>query len=160
MTKEAQLDRIDQRILSELQADGRMAMVELATRVNLTKTPCSERVKRLEKSGIIRGYRAELDPGLLDCGHVVIVLVSLDKTGNDALERFNDAIRRIPEIQCCYMVAGNFDYLLKVRTKDVAHYRSVLGDRIGRLPNIQQTHSFVAIEVVKDEIAVPIPIGR
>ncbi|RFB79133.1 Lrp/AsnC family transcriptional regulator [Methylovirgula sp. 4M-Z18] len=154
------MDRIDRRILAELQADGRMAMVELADRVSLTKTPCTERVKRLENAGVIRGYRADLDPELLDCGHVVIVLVTLDKTGDDALERFNDAIRRIPEIQCCYMVAGNFDYMLKVRTKDVAHYRAVLGDHIGRLPNIQQTHSFVAIELVKDEVTVPVPTGR
>jgi Lrp/AsnC family leucine-responsive transcriptional regulator len=153
------LDRIDRRILCELQTHGRLPIVELASRVNLTKTPCAERVKRLEKSGVIRGYRADLDPAMLNAGHVLIVLVTLDKTSDDALEHFNKAVHLIPEIQCCYMMAGNFDYMLKVRTNDIAHYRSVLGDRIGKLPNVHQTHSFVAMELVKDDVTVPVPFA-
>ena len=152
----ASMDRIDLRILEELQNDGRLSIVELSARVNLSKSPCAERVKRLERQGLIRGYRAELDPDLLDAGHVVIVLVTLDITSDDALDKFRSAARRIPEVQCCYMVAGNFDYMLKVRTKDIVHYRSLLEDSIGKLPNVQQTHSFVVMELVKDEITVPI----
>ncbi|WP_038012826.1 Lrp/AsnC family transcriptional regulator [Terasakiella pusilla] len=152
------LDVIDQKILRELQNHGRMPMVELAERVNLTKTPCTQRVHRLEDAGIIRGYRADLDPAKLDAGRVMVVMVTMDKTSDDALERFNEAVRYIPEIQGCYMVAGNFDYLLKVRTKNVEEYRSVLGYKIGQLPNVLQTHSFLVMELVKDEFNVPIPI--
>lgn len=152
------MDRIDRRILRELQTHGRLPIVELANRVNLTKTPCALRVRRLEQAGIIRGYRADLDPDQLGAGHVLIVMVTLDKTSDDALDRFNDAVRLIPEVQSCFMIAGNFDYLLKVRTHDIAHYRAVLGHRIGRLPNVHQTHSFVAMELVKDEVTVPVPV--
>ncbi len=136
-----------------------MPIVELANRVNLTKTPCAQRVRRLEEAGIIRGYRAELDPEQLGAGHVLVVLVTLDKTSEDALERFNEAVRLIPEVQGCYMVAGNFDYMLKVRTHDIGHYRAVLGGQIGRLPNVHQTHSFVVMELVKDEVTVPVPVA-
>ncbi len=150
------MDRIDLRILEELQNDGRLSIVELSARVNLSKTPCAERVKRLERQGLIRGYRAELDPARLDAGHVVVVLVTLDKTSDDALARFKSAVRLIPEVQCCYMVAGNFDYILKVRTRDITHYKNLLEDFIGKLPNVQQTHSFVVMELVKDELTVPV----
>jgi len=151
------IDSIDRRILYELQEHGRLPIVELASRVNLTKTPCALRVRRLEDAGIIRGYRADLDANQLGAGHVLIVMVTLDKTSEDALERFNEAIRLIPEVQSCYMVAGNFDYMLKVRTQDIAEYRAVLGHQIGRLPFVYQTHSFVVMESVKDEVTVPIP---
>jgi len=151
------LDRIDRSILRELQSEGRLSIVELARRVRLTKTPCAQRVKRLEEAGIIRGYRADLNPEHLKAGHVLIVMVTLNKTSEDALDRFNDAVRLIPEVQSCLMIAGNFDYLLKVRTNDIEHYRSVLGHRIGKLPHVHQTHSFVAMELVKDEVTVPVP---
>ena len=151
------IDSIDRRILYELQEHGRLPIVELASRVNLTKTPCALRVRRLEDAGIIRGYRADLDANQLGAGHVLIVMVTLDKTSEDALERFNEAIRLIPQVQSCYMVAGNFDYMLKVRTQDIAEYRAVLGHQIGRLPFVYQTHSFVVMESVKDEVTVPIP---
>lgn len=150
------IDRIDKQILYQLQEHGRLSIVDLASRVNLTKTPCAQRVRRLEQEGIIRGYRADLDPNQLGAGHVLVVQVTLNKTSEDVLERFNEAVRRIPEIQSCYMVAGNFDYLLKVRTHDIAHYRAVLGHEIGRLPNVLQTHSYVVMELVKDEVTVPV----
>jgi Lrp/AsnC family leucine-responsive transcriptional regulator len=150
------LDRIDKQILYELQENGRISMVELAGLVNLTKTPCTQRVRRLEQAGVIKGYRAELNPQNLKAGHVLVVQVTLDKTSEGALEEFNEAIRAIPEVQCCYMVAGNFDYLLKVRTDDIDHYRSVLGHEISKLPNVHQTHSFVVMEAVKDEVTVPV----
>lgn len=156
MTKK--LDRIDRQIISQLQEHGRLPIVELASRVNLTKTPCAQRVRRLEESGLIRGYRADIDPGQMGAGHILIVQVTLDKTSNDSLESFNEAVRRIPEVQSCFMLAANFDYLLKVRTNDIAHYRSVLGQQIGRLPYVKQTHSYVAMEIVKDDVTVPIPL--
>lgn len=152
-----QLDRIDFKILSELQADGRLTIVELARRISLTKTPCSERVKQLEKVGIIRGYRAELDSVALGADHIVFVQVVLGSTTAQDLELFNNAVKEIPEILSCHMVAGDFDYLLKVHTRDINHYRNVLGNGISILPGVQQTHSFVVMENVKDETALPIP---
>ena len=151
-------DSIDRRILSELQSNGRLPIVELANRVHLTKTPTAERVKRLERTGVIKGYRAELEPELLGAGHVIIVHVSLTQTSDNALELFNRAVHRIPEIQSCYMLAGQFDYMLKVRTSDITHYRNVLGDQIGKLPGVQQTHSYVALEVVKENATIPVRI--
>lgn len=144
------LDRIDEKILQELEADGRLSIVELAARVNLTNTPCSERVKRLEKSGYIRGYRAELDMAKMGLGHITVVQVSLSATaGNNALDDFNAAVGAVAEIESCLMVAGSFDYLLTVRTADITHFRKVLGDKINKLPGIHQTNSFAVMEVVK-----------
>ncbi len=153
------MDRIDRAILRELQSNGRLSVVELAKRVNLTKTPCSERLRRLELAGVIRRYRAELDPVALEAAHVVLVQVILRGTTADELERFNDAVRRVPEIQSCHMIAGDFDYLLKVRTRDIHHYRRLLGDTISRLPHVQQTHTYVVMETVKDDMTLPVSAG-
>ena len=144
------LDRIDQRILEQLQNNGRLSIVELAARVNLTNTPCSERVKRLERSGYITGYRAMLDMGKQGLGHLTVVQVSLAATGGDnSLDAFNAAVSSVPEVESCLMLAGSFDYLLTIRTRDIAHFREVLGDRINKLPGILQTNSFAVMEVVK-----------
>ena len=149
------LDRIDYRILQELERDGRLSIVELAARVNLTNTPCSERVKRLEHAGLIRGYRAMLNMEKLGLGHLTVVQVSLVATGGqNSLDDFNAAVRRIPEVESCLMVAGSFDYLLTIRTRDIVHFRNVLGDKVNRLPGILQTNSFAVMEVVKEGIDV------
>ncbi|PYG26513.1 Lrp/AsnC family transcriptional regulator [Pelagimonas varians] len=143
------LDKIDQRILKELAANGRLSIVELATRVNLTNTPCSERVKRLERSGYISGYRAVLNMEKMGLGHLTIVQVSLAATaGDNSLDAFNRVVRDIPEVESCLMVAGSFDYLLTVRTRDISHFRTVLGDKINKLPGIHQTNSFAVMESV------------
>ncbi len=143
------LDRIDQKILSELEGNGRLSIVDLAARVNLTNTPCSERVKRLEKSGYISGYRATLNMDKLGLGHLTIVQVSLAATaGDNSLDAFNRVVKDIPEIESCLMVAGSFDYLLIVRTRDISHFRAVLGDSINKLPGIHQTNSFAVMETV------------
>ncbi|WP_443023760.1 Lrp/AsnC ligand binding domain-containing protein [Sneathiella sp.] len=150
------MDRTDFRILREIQENGRISMVELSRRVHLTKTPCAERVRRLEKAGVIRGYFAALDPATIDAGHVVMVQVQLERTTAADLEAFNAAVQDVPEIQSCMMMAGGFDYLLKVRTRDIAAYRELLGTRISRLPHVQQTHTYVVMEVVKDEVTLPL----
>ncbi|NIZ13089.1 Lrp/AsnC family transcriptional regulator [Phaeobacter sp. HF9A] len=148
MTKE--IDSIDKKILEALESSGRLSIVELAQRVNLTNTPCSERVKRLEKTGYITGYRACLDMEKLGLGHLTLVQVSLSATaGDNALDAFNRAVITIPEIESCLMTAGSFDYLLTVRTRDMRHFRDVLGEQINKLPGILQTHSFAIMEVVK-----------
>lgn len=144
------LDNIDRRILDELQRNGRLSIVELANRVHLTKTPCSERVRRLEKAGVIRGYGARIEASKIGVDHVTIVHVNMKQTNDNALEEFNQAVKQIPEIQSCLMIGGQFDYLLKVRTRDIAHFRVLLGERINNLPYLLQTHSFAVMESVKD----------
>ncbi len=144
------LDVVDKRILDELQANGRLSMVELASRVHLTKTPCSERVRRLEQTGVISGYHAVVDPLHAGMCHVTIVHVNLSRTTGDSLTIFSEAAKAIPEIQSCLMIAGPFDYMLKVRTRDMMHFREVLGERISTLPGVSQTHSFAVMESVKE----------
>ncbi|MEE9434500.1 MAG: Lrp/AsnC ligand binding domain-containing protein [Sphingorhabdus sp.] len=146
----ANLDSADRRILAEIQKDGRISVVDLASRVNLTKTPCLNRLRRLEKNGFIRGYRAELDPQRIAQGHLVYVQVKLENTARAMLDKFNAAVRDIPEILACHMMAGGYDYLLKIRCKDMAGYRILLGDVISYLPGVQQTSTFPVIEEVKD----------
>lgn len=149
MLNTRELDSIDRRILGELDKDGRLSIVDLAARVNLTNTPCSERVKRLEKSGFIKGYRAVLNFEQLGWGHLTIVQVSLAASANhNSLDAFNAAVRLIPEIESCLMIAGPFDYLLTIRTRDMAGFRNVLGDKVNKLPGIQQTTSFAVMEIV------------
>ncbi len=148
------LDKIDQRILQELEANGRLPIVELAARVNLTNTPCSERVKRLEKNGFITGYSAVIDKERLGLAQLTVVQVSLAATADQSLDTFNEAVREIAEIETCLMVAGSFDYMLTVRTRDIAHFRSVLGDKINKLPGIHQTSSYTVMEIVKQPAGV------
>ena len=145
------LDGIDLKILKELEVDGRLSIVELAGRVNLTNTPCSERVKRLERAGHITGYRAILDMDKLGLSHLTVMQVSLAATaGNNSLDDFNAAVRQIPEVESCLMIAGSFDYLLTVRTRDIAQFRTVLGEKINKLPGVLQTNSFAVMEIVKE----------
>ena len=118
------LDAIDQRILKELESDGRVSIVELSSRVNLTNTPCSERVKRLEREGYINGYQARLNMEMLGLGHLTVVQVTLAATGGDnSLDAFNSAVRNIPEVESCLMLAGQYDYLLTIRTRDMKQFR-------------------------------------
>ncbi|QPC88048.1 winged helix-turn-helix transcriptional regulator [Mesorhizobium sp. NBSH29] len=147
---EVQLDRLDKNILSALERDGRLSMAELANRVGLSKTPVQARVRRLEKDGYIRGYAAVIDRERMGEGHVAFVQVKLSDTRLAALSEFNRAVAGVPEIEQCHMMAASFDYLLKVRTRDIASYRRVLGERISALPHVAQTSTFVAMETVKD----------
>jgi Lrp/AsnC family leucine-responsive transcriptional regulator len=145
-----QLDRIDRNILAALSREGRLSMAELATRVGLSKTPVQARVRRLEADGYIRGYAAIIDRERMGEGHVAFVHVKLSDTRSAALDAFNKAVLAVPEVEQCHMIASSFDYLLKVRTKDIGSYRRVLGERISALPHVSQTSTFVAMETVKD----------
>lgn len=143
------LDQIDKRILAELEANGRLPIVELAARINLTNTPCSERVKRLERSGYITRYKAILDAERLGLRHLMLVQVSLAATADGTLNDFNQAVQEMVEIESCLLIAGSFDYSLTVRTRDIAHFRDVLGEKINKLPGVHQTHSYAVMETVK-----------
>jgi len=149
------LDRIDRRLLALLQGDGRLAIAELARRVHLSATPCLERVRRLEREGYIRGYTADLDPALLGAGLIAFVEVQLDRTTPDVFNRFRDGVIGLTPVQECHMVAGGFDYLLKVRTADMVAYRRFLED-LAALAGIEQTHTYVVMEEVKSTRAIPV----
>ncbi len=147
---EVDLDQFDRRILDVLASDGRISITDLAQKVGLSKTPCQVRFKRLVATGVIQGFRAVLDAKKLGLDHVAFAEVKLSDTREAALEQFNAGVRRIPEIEECHMIAGGFDYLLKVRTSDIRRYRAVLGEKISNLPNVASTSTFVAMETVKD----------
>ena len=150
MHDDGQLDRFDRAILGALAGDGRMAVTDLAQKIGLSKTPTQVRLRRLIDEGYILGFRAVLDPARLGLDHVAFAEVKLSDTREAALEEFNAAIRRIPEVEECHMIAGNFDYLIKVRTQDIRRYRHVLGEKISSLPHVASTSSFVAMETVCD----------
>jgi Lrp/AsnC family transcriptional regulator, leucine-responsive regulatory protein len=151
------LDRIDRRLLSRLQQDGRAAVSQLAREVHLTVTPTLERVRRLESSGYIEGYFARLSPRRLGLGLLAYVEVSLDRTTPDAFERFKQAMLAHDEVMECHMVAGGFDYLLKVRVRDMDSYRRFLGDRIAAVRGVQQTHTYFVMEEVKSTHRIIVP---
>lgn len=130
--------------------DGRATVTAVAARVGLSYTPCQARIRRLEQRGYILGYRAVIDASKLARAHVAFVEVKLSLTTSLALEAFNRATARVPEIEQCHMIAGGFDYLLKVRTADIADYRRVLGEAIAALPHVAQTSTYVAMETVKE----------
>jgi Lrp/AsnC family leucine-responsive transcriptional regulator len=144
------LDRFDRAILGVLAEDARISITALARQIGLSKSPTQARLRRLEQSGIIQGYRALLDPIRLGLDHVAFVEVRLHDTRKAALDAFNAAVTRVPEIEQAHMIAGNFDYLLKVRTQDMASYRRFLGETISGLPHVANTSTYVAMEAVKE----------
>jgi Lrp/AsnC family leucine-responsive transcriptional regulator len=146
------LDKIDHAILRQLQNNARMSVTELASLVGLTKTPCQIRMKRLETEGYILGYVTLLDPSKMGHSHVAFVQVTMNDTSSKALQAFNNAVKKIPSVEQCHMIAGGFDYLLKVRTTDMASFRAVLGEQISTLANVVQTSTFVAMENIKDPV--------
>lgn len=148
--KRPELDRIDRAILNELARNGRISMIDLGRKVGLSKTPVTARVKRLEAEGVITGYRAELSARRLGLEHVAFLEVRLSDTREKALAAFNAAIRAIPEVEECHLIAGGFDYLVKVRTEDIREYRRVLSESISRLPHVASTSTFVSMESVRD----------
>lgn len=146
------LDPFDHRILTALARDGRMSVTDLAREVGLTKTPCQIRLKRLQSDGYILGFRAQLNLDKLGYDHVAFVEVRLRDTTERALQAFNGAVSAVPQIEQCHMIAGAFDYLLKVRTTDIKAYRQVLGEVISNLPHVASTSTHVSMQSVKDQM--------
>ncbi|MDA5095317.1 Lrp/AsnC ligand binding domain-containing protein [Aliiroseovarius sp. KMU-50] len=151
MAEIGQLDRYDREIMKILSGDGRLPVTELAIRVGLSKTPCQVRLKRLIAEGYIQGFKAMLDPEKLGLDQVVFVEVELTDTTEAALTDFNAAVQAVPEIEQCHMIAGAFDYLLKLRTRDMHSYREVLGRVISALPHVGSTSTHVSMQSVKDD---------
>ena len=150
------LDRTDRRILTLLQRQGRIANVDLAKLVNLTPTPCLERVKRLEKEGFITQYVALLDPVKANAALCAYIEVQLSSTTTEAITLFNQQILDLEEVSECQMVAGGFDYLIKIRVADMQDYQRFLGGKLSAIKGISQTHTYVVIEDVKSETAIKI----
>lgn len=149
MTREP-LDGFDQAILRELRQDGRMSVTELASKISLSKSPTQTRLKRLEREGLITGYTTRVDHIALGQGHVGFVEVRLSDTRETALHAFNEAVLRTEEIEECHMIAGAFDYLIKVRSADIFDYRKTLAEKISNLPHVASTSTHVAMESVKE----------
>jgi Lrp/AsnC family leucine-responsive transcriptional regulator len=142
------IDNFDHKILRLLQGDGRMTITELSNKIGLSKTPCLKRIKKLEAAGYIKGYTAIIDHELIKNNHIAFVQIKMDDTKTNALNAFNRAIKEIPEVEQCHMIASNFDYLLKVRTENMESYRKVLGEKISSLPNVQHSSTFVVMEEI------------
>lgn len=147
------LDRFDHAILAALGQDGRMSITNLAQKVGLSKSPTQARLRRLERDGFILGYRAMVDPIRLGMDHVAFIEVRLSDTRENALDAFNKAVAKIPEIEEAHLIAGNFDYLMKVRTRSMRDYRLVLAEKISTLPFVASTSTYVAMQAVKEDVS-------
>ncbi len=152
---ENELDKIDKRILDELQKQGRLSNVELSKRVHLSPSPCLDRVRRLEKEGYIKHYCAVLNKEKLGYDMVAYVTVTLDKTTHNSFKQFKEDISLVHEVIECDMVAGGFDYLLKLLIKNMKHYRNTLGV-ISEISSVSQTHTYIVIEKIKENADIQI----
>jgi len=156
MNREPKLDVIDRKILQILQHDGKTSNVDLAKRVHLSPTPSFERVRRLDEAGYIERYVAQLNPQKLWMGLLAFIEISLDRTNPAAFDEFRKNVADIGAVQECHMVAGGFDYLLKVRVADMAAYRRFLGERVSALPGVSRTHTYFVMEEIKVTQELPI----
>jgi len=150
------LKKLDQKILYALQEDGRISFTDLAKQVGLTTTPCIERVRKLEREGYIKGYTALLDAEKLEVGLVVFVQVRLNRSSKQTFEDFRRAIRKLAEVQECYLVTGSFDFMVKARVRDMADYRDFLEESILSLPGVQDSTSIAAMDIIKETLAITV----
>lgn len=153
-----ELDKIDRNILRILQDDGRISFTELGERVGLSTTPCTERVRRLEREGIIQGYNARLNPQHLKAGLLVFVELSLDYKSGDTFEEFRRAVLKLPHVLECHLVSGDFDYLVKARLRGMGEYRHLLGNILQKMPAsaAADSRSYVVMEEIKETLALPL----
>ncbi|WP_167176795.1 Lrp/AsnC ligand binding domain-containing protein [Brevundimonas terrae] len=150
------LDEADRRILRALQQDGRITNQDLAAACNMSASSCFERVRRLRERGVIMGYTALINPKYAERELLVFVEIMLDRTTSDIFDQFAARIRRSPEVLECHMVAGGFDYLVKVRMKDMAAYRAFLADTLVVMPGVRETRTYAVMEEVKDTSILPL----
>jgi len=152
----ASLDRSDSAILNELQLDGRLSNVELARRVNLSESACLRRVKLLEEAGVIDRYATLLNQKAVGLPDSVLVEVSLTREQQEDLDAFENAVRRLPEVMECYLMSGEYDYLLRVVVADTADYERIHREHITRLPGVLRVRSSFALRTVTKKTALPI----
>lgn len=143
------LDRVDLCIVHELQNDGRISNVDLSKRAGLSPTPCLERVRRLERQGVIQGYTTVLDPHSLGISFLAFVGITLSCGSPDVFEQFNLEVQQLEAVQECHLVSSDFDYLLKIRVPDMPTYRELLGETLLHLPGVNDIRTYVVMEEVK-----------
>ena len=151
-----ELDRIDRKILGILQTQGRISTTELAERVSLSATPCSERVRRMEREGVIAGYYARINPRAFGLGMLVFVEIRLAVKSDDIFQTVKRELAGIPEVLECHLVSGDFDYLIKARIGEMSEYRSLLGDVLKRLPASAESRSYIVMEEIKESLCLPL----
>lgn len=154
--KRHDLDKIDRNILKVLQQEGRIPFTELGERVGLSTTPCTERVRRLEREKVILGYHAQLNPQYLKSSLLVFVEINLAYKSGDIFEEFRRAVVKLPQVQECHLVSGDFDYLLKARISEMASYRKLLGDILLKLPHVRESKSYIVMEEIKETLMLHI----
>lgn len=146
------LDRIDRKILDILQRDGRISITELAQQVGLSATPCSDRIRRMERAGVITGYHAHVSPKAVGRNLLVFLEIKLSAKSDEVFEKIKNELHRIPDVMECHLVSGDFDYLIKARIPDMQDYRTLLGDILQRLPASAQSRSYVVMEEIKETL--------
>lgn len=150
------LDKIDMAILSELQRNGRLTNKELAAAIHLSPTPTFERVKRLEREGYINKYMAVLDAGKLDCGFMAFCYMKMKNHSYENATRIIEAVKNIPEISECYNISGEYDFLLKIYTKDLQSYQKFLLRILGEIDCIGSLNSSFVLGEVKNDHLLPL----
>lgn len=150
------LDDIDRQLLAELQENGRITNVELASRVGLTAPPCLRRVRALEEAGIIEGYHAQLNAGQLGFGITVFAMVSLKGQAEASLREFEDYVRALPEVRECHMLNGEIDFILKIVSRDLQSFQEFLTGKLTPAPNVASVKTSLTIRTSKNEPGVPL----
>ena len=150
------LDAIDRRILSELQSEGRLTNLELAERVSLSPSPCLRRVRRLEEEGMIEGYGARLNRSKVGLGLTAFITVTMERNRDVDASKFRDAVMAMPEVISCYITSGDHDFLLQVVVADLTEYRRFALDTLPKVPGVKSIHSSFAIDVIKDNVPLPL----
>lgn len=150
------MDETDKRLLRLLQRDGRITNVDLAKQANMSPAATHERVRRLQQDGIIEGYSVKLNAARLGRALLMFVEITLDRTTDNVFEAFAAAVGRTPEVLECHMVAGGFDYLIKVRVRDMEAYRTFLSVTLLALPGVRQTHTYAVMDEVKHTTDLPV----
>lgn len=145
-----QLDRLDLKIIDVLQRNGRITMTELGEQIGLSTSPCAERVKRLEKNGVITGYHAKVNPSSVGKSLLVFMELTLASKSEDVFEKIKNELANMPEVIECHLVSGSFDYLVKSRLQAMSDYRELLGKILKKIPVATQSHSYVVMEEVKE----------
>ena len=154
MQQTSELDSIDLRIVDLLQHQGRLTMTELGEKVGLSTSPCSQRVKRLERLGVITGYHAKVNPAMAGRALLVFVEITLTQKSEQIFKKVRDELEHMPEVLECHLVSGSFDYLVKARLSGMAEYRQLLGSMLKKIPVPAQSNSYVVMEEIKESFVI------
>jgi DNA-binding Lrp family transcriptional regulator len=145
------MDAIDRKIIAELHAEGRLTVTQLADRVKLTVAPCHRRLRELERAGVIRGYRAVIDPAALGLGFEVLVYVTMEREDAETIARFESGLAEVAEVRHAERLFGDPDYLVRVATADIAAYQTLRDEKLATLPGVQRLTSTIVMKRVVDD---------